>query len=558
MKIHRGGWIVVVLCVGILAACAKAPQPAAPTSAPTEAAVEPRALLNTRGSMFSSVGQCAACHTGLKTADGTDISIDTDWRSTMMANAARDPYYRASVRRETLIAPEYNDFIQNKCSTCHVPMSHFTSAAAGGTTIMFDDGVFAAANPDHTLAMDGVSCTVCHQIQDEKLGTMDSYSGGLVFDAKTPAGERTLFGQFDVAENWVAVMKAASGYAPLKSAHTEQAALCATCHNLFTPYITNDGKVSVDLFPEQTPYTEWEHSSYGDGVSCQACHMPDAGEAVAISTVNPEKRTPFRQHTFVGANQFMLGLLKTNGDLLEVTALDDQFDQTHKLTEQQLAEKTAALTVTPGVKGSTLNLDVKISVQTGHKFPTSFPSRRAWLHVVVKDAGGAVVFESGGWDENGAISGNANDQDAASYEPHYLTIDAPDQVQIYETIIGNPDGKVTTTLLRAQHYLKDNRLLPDGMDKTAIPPEIAVAGEAAQDADFTGGGDTVRYVVQLPTSGPYQVMVELLYQPIGYRWAENLGDTPGNAEAESFLAMLKQTPLTPALVARTNVETGKP
>ncbi|MEM5775681.1 MAG: hypothetical protein AAGU05_11835, partial [Anaerolineaceae bacterium] len=60
MKIHRGGWIVVVLCVGILAACAKAPQPAAPTSAPTEAAAEPRALLNTRGSMFSSVGQCAA------------------------------------------------------------------------------------------------------------------------------------------------------------------------------------------------------------------------------------------------------------------------------------------------------------------------------------------------------------------------------------------------------------------------------------------------------------------------------------------------------------------
>ncbi|TLM99986.1 hypothetical protein FDZ74_17220 [bacterium] len=131
-------------------------------------------------------------------------------------------------------------------------------------------------------------------------------------------------------------------------------------------------------------------------------------------------------------------------------------------------------------------------------------------------------------------------------------------MQIYETIIGDPDGGVTTALLRAQHYLKDNRLLPSGMDKATIPAEIAVAGEAATDDDFTGGGDTVRYIVNLPASGKYDVTVELLYQSIGYRWAQNLRGFPFTAEAESFLEMLKQTPFTPALIGQVSLEVSQP
>jgi hypothetical protein len=54
-------------------------------------------------------------------------------------------------------------------------------------------------------------------------------------------------------------------------------------------------------------------------------------------------------------------------------------------------------------------------------------------------------------------------------------------------------------------------------------PDIAVHGEAASDASFTGDGDRVRYViVAADAAAPLQVDVELLYQPIGFRWAENL------------------------------------
>ena len=77
----------------------------------------------------------------------------------------------------------------------------------------------------------------------------------------------------------------------------------------------------------------------------------------------------------------------------------------------------------------------------GHKLPTAYPSRRAWLHVVVRDASGAVVFESGAMNPDGSIQGNDNDADAAKFEPHYDEIRSADQVQIYESIIGGREWR---------------------------------------------------------------------------------------------------------------------
>ncbi len=86
---------------------------------------------------------------------------------------------------------------------------------------------------------------------------------------------------------------------------------------------------------------------------------------------------------------------------------------------------------------------------TGHKLPTAFPSRRAWLHFVVRDRDGRVVFESGAINPDGSIAGNDNDADKTKYEPHYREITSAEQVEIYEDILGDPEGKVTTGLLQA-------------------------------------------------------------------------------------------------------------
>jgi hypothetical protein len=91
-----------------------------------------------------------------------------------------------------------------------------------------------------------------------------------------------------------------------------------------------------------------------------------------------------------------------------------------------------------------LFFDVEVRNLTGHKFPTGYPSRRTWLHVRVGDVGNAMLYESGGLDESGAIPGNDNDRDRRLYEPHYEEITRQDQVQIYEPILGDRSGLPTT------------------------------------------------------------------------------------------------------------------
>ena len=114
---------------------------------------------------FHSSDQCIACHSGVASPEGQDISIGYTWRGSMMANSARDPYWQAGVRREVMDHPGARSAIEDTCATCHMPMARFHSANNGGT-----GEVFANLAPwDNHLAADGVSCTVCHQIRDDNL-----------------------------------------------------------------------------------------------------------------------------------------------------------------------------------------------------------------------------------------------------------------------------------------------------------------------------------------------------------------------------------------------------
>ena len=132
------------------------------------------------------------------------------------------------------------------------------------------------------------------------------------------------------------------------------------------------------------------------------------------------------------------------------------------------------------------------------------------------------MFESGALHPDGSIEGNDNDVDPKRFEPHYTEIREPDQVQIYEPILHDEHGNVTTSLLAAVGYAKDNRLLPHGFDKATASPDIAVHGGAAQDPAFTDAGHRVRYSIAAgQAQGPFHVEAELWYEPIGYRWANN-------------------------------------
>ena len=471
-------------------------------------------------SMFATSGQCIACHSNLTDADGVDVSIGHAWRASMMAHSARDPYWQASVRREVMDHPSAQAEIEDTCSTCHMPMARTLAKADGGMGKVFEH-LAAATRGDAMamLALDGVSCTTCHQIRDDNFGEESGFDGNFVI---RPGADPQIFGPFEIDDGLRRIMQSSSGFTPETGTHIQQSELCATCHTLFTESLDGQGR-NLSKFPEQVPYLEWRHSAFAQVQSCQDCHMPEAGLA-RISSVLGEPREGFSQHAFRGGNEFMLRLLDKYRDELLVKAPSAELQRAADVTREHLQTASAQiniLSVAREERGLLIHLGV--DNLAGHKLPTAYPSRRVWIHLQVFDLQGGLLFESGAMEFDGRIRGNDNDANASLFEPHYEEIVNSEQVQIYEPIIADASGEVTTGLLKAVRYAKDNRLLPAGFDKTTASDAVGVHGGAESDSDFIDGGDQIRYRVALdPEIQAVQVRARLLFQSIGFRWARNL------------------------------------
>lgn len=488
--------------------------------------------------LFQSAEACMSCHNNLITPSGEDVSIGISWRTSMMANSARDPYWHAAVRREVMDHPESQAAIENECATCHMPMAHYQANANGEMLSVFDNlPANRAVTPENLLAVDGVSCTTCHQITEKNFGERESFVGGFDIDTSQPMGERKIYGPYAVDAGRSTIMHSSSGFRQTESKHIQQSELCATCHTLYTHSLGEGGEVIGEL-PEQVPYLEWRNSSFVNEQSCQSCHMPTVEEPMAISSVWGQPREEVSRHSFRGGNFFMMSMLNRYRDELGVKALPQEMNLAINRTVDHLQTKSARIYFEHAeINGNELIADVVIENLAGHKLPTAYPSRRSWIRFSVHDNNGNLLFESGAINPDGSIRGNTNDEDADSYESHYSEITQDDQVQVYEAILGDQYGEVTTGLLTATRYIKDNRILPKGFDKENAHEDIAVKGNANGDENFTGGSDRVRYRITLSQTereGPVNISAELYYQPIAFRWAKNL-DSYNAPETDRFV-----------------------
>jgi hypothetical protein len=515
---------LVTLGVFILGTLAGPPLMGCPSPDDTAVDAVPAAAPADIPELFTPSSRCVACHDGLTDGQGEDFSFGYQWQSTMMANAARDPYWQGSVRREVLEYPKAAAVIEHECARCHMPMSRFQADVEGGRQPVFSLLEPGGGNQaDGALAMDGVSCVVCHQIAAEGLGEEASFGGGYQVDLETPAGKRLVFGPRDAEDSASGLMTAASGFAPAQADHMAATELCASCHTLFTHALA-PGAEELKPLPEQVPFLEWKHSAYAGKQGCVSCHMETVAGRVTTASVMAKPYENVLRHQFRGGNVVVPQILDTERGSLGTEARSQDIQAGLARTREHLGSNAARVAVQtqPGEDGQ-LQLDVSVENLAGHKLPTAYPSRRAWIHLVVRDANGDAVFESGALQPDGSIAGNDNDADEARFEPHHAAITAADQVQIYEAILTTQDGTVTTGLLTATGFAKDNRVPPTGFDKASAGWEIAVHGAAAGDETFLGGSDRVRYTVDVSgASAPYEVTAELWYQPIGYRWAQNL------------------------------------
>jgi hypothetical protein len=249
----------------------------------------------------------------------------------------------------------------------------------------------------------------------------------------------------------------------------------------------------------------------------------------------------------------MLRILDAYRDELNVETPSADLQAAATRAVEHLATNAAQLKIESAeFQGPELIVDLSVTNLAGHKLPTAYPSRRAWLHLTVVDQDGEALFESGAPMPDGSIAHNDNDRDGTRFERHYDEIVSEDQVQIYEPIIYDHKNNVTTGLLYGVRYAKDNRLLPTGFDKSAVNNDVAVQGSAVHDDDFQAGGDRIRYRFTVRDDvESISVTARLMYQSIGYRWAQNLKEYDA-FETRRFVTYYEANARwTPNLVAET-------
>ncbi|MFN0015426.1 MAG: hypothetical protein ACKVU2_12840 [Saprospiraceae bacterium] len=503
--------------------------------------------------IFLTAKTCGGCHgfdpTGFASVDnsGKDVNVYDDWGSTMMANAAKDPFWRAKVSHEILVNPTHSLALQDKCTSCHAPAGHYQAKLKGQKPHYLLSDL-----PTDSLGLDGVTCQACHAQAPAMIGLL--HSGALNFDTNKV---RVSYGPYDLP--FAPPMRDFVGITPLYGEHISDAGLCAGCHTLITATADLGGNPTGGSFVEQATYHEWLNSRYDrtrDNVTCQACHLPQIPDEVIVSAnyqfLTP--KFPYGLHEMAGANVTMLRLLKENRTKLGISAKAEHFDSTITATLRLLQQQTLDLTLEPQVlNGDTAFFALKLANKAGHKFPSGYPSRRAWVEFEVKNADGQTVFHSGRPNTDYSLP----DEDA-NVEPHYHVINRPDQVQIYEMVPGDVSGAFTNILERGDKALKDNRLTPQGFSIShSVYDTTLIVGNALSDPDFNhfpdgtegSGADILHFHIPINGySGALSVTAKVWYQSLPPKWMAPLF-AYSSPEIDNFRQMFDAADHSPVLVA---------
>jgi hypothetical protein len=537
------------------------PTPVEPTPPPPEQALALPPTAPVETTWFATADACASCHSNTPTSDamrddtGEGVAPYDLWQSSMMANAARDPIWRAVVSAEIAATPGAAAVIGERCMNCHAPMA-WSQSVLGSTPAPTID-VLDEGTTISNLALDGVSCTLCHQIEPDGLGQESSWKGNY-----TVTGARNIYGPH--ASPATAAMSAA-GWTPVAGSHINDAGLCASCHMLITDALNPDGTPNGGSVVEQAPFLEMQNSQHATS-RCQSCHFPSRTDVEGFIDTRIARNAdgtddpslPDRsmgRHVIVGGNTLVPQLFRDNPELLNATAPPEAFDATIASARSQLAYRTAFLSITDPVRtGDTLTFTTDITVQAGHKFPTGIPLRRAWLRVQVSDANGTTFFLSGAYDDDGRILVDGEpapfERAGAPLEPHHTAITDDAQVQVYEAVLADLAGDPTFLLLRGAGFAKDNRLLPAGWSNANMNIDLIRPVGTDADPDYTSGGDTVAWTVDVAGgTPPFQINADLYYQTLSSRFAEELwlADTP---ETNGLKALLQTADRRPDLVSR--------
>ena len=497
------------------------------------------------GEYFLPSSRCGGCHgkDSLGWAnvneDLVDVNLYDRWSASMMGMSARDPFWRAKVSQEKLVNPAHGLDLEDKCTSCHAPMGHYNAHFNGASHYTIADF------DNDSLGIDGVSCAGCHTIGEAGLGT--TFSGEILFDTT-----RKIYGPF--VGPMVGPMQLYTGYTPVYSPHISDSKLCASCHTLITSTADLNGNLTGGKYVEQATYHEYKNSIYSqNNTSCQNCHMARISDPIMIANgyLSLTPRTPFNQHSFAGANSFMLKLMKANKNALGLDLPDYKFDTTLIATDRMLKEKSVDLTLHfDSVANDSAYFRVKLVNKAGHKFPSGYPSRRAVLQFVIKDSSNDTIFKSGIFHSDFSVAG-----EQPAFEPHHNIINQSGVSQIYEIVMGDVNGNYTSVLERGAFSLKDNRLTPTGFS-TQHPSydTVQISVDALADPDFNkisgiegSGTDEVHFHVPVAgINGSINATAKIIYQTLPPKFVQEMFSL-SSAPIDDFKNMFNAADKTPVV-----------
>jgi mono/diheme cytochrome c family protein len=434
------------------------------------------------------------------------------------------------------------------------------------------------------LGRDGVSCTVCHHIAATQLGQEQTSTGNFI-----TGNPSVVYGPYKNSTIVTKPMEHALGLSPEFAQQINSSELCGSCHDILLPVFDNSGN-RVGASYEQSTHLEWLNSESGrpgpQFRSCQDCHMPTRykGSNLHFKIANSEsndqfppttnrlpdkdikltQRGRFYRHSLHGLNGFLNEFFQQFPLILGFQQVDWMSEQPSPLDPPappfgtnfvmelplftgfesmlDMAEnQTATMEIGPVRKTRDGQLRSVITVRnlTGHDLPTGVGFRRMFLQFLVLDKQGTTLWASGRTNDLGFIldglTNSVLDSEQpvrfpdAPIQPHYQVINSGSQVQIYQELIRDSGGSLTTSFLRRVNPIKDNRIRPKGFDpkffaRSSSPyiRELAVLhGEEARDPDYVNpkltGADKIEYQIPLDAetrSRADHVQVTLYYQSI--------------------------------------------
>ena len=533
---------------------------------------------------FLTSSQCLGCHgaSGENMAlqygpygnKPVNLSPYTEWRASLMGLSGRDPIFHAQLESEKTLYPSQASFFDNTCYRCHGVMGQRQVESDKGQPFKHDMVYALPDEPDGkygALARDGVSCSACHRISKDDLGKPETFTGKFKLDPPDVVN-----GQYEKPTELP--MKNALGITPRETPHIKTSALCGSCHTVILPVFDKNGRQVKDKngkpkeFHEQMTYPEWQNSVYqnerepidrAQAKTCQDCHMPtklkDLDLSFRIANIEDETypftdgrapnkditlqvRDKYARHTLVALNQFGQMMFQQFPDILGIRTSDYMFAEgalglitAQRSSIEMAREQTAKISVTALRQAEQfIEAQVRIENLAGHSLPSGVAFRRAFLTFEALDERGNVVWASGRTNSVGAIVKGTSEEvlptelffDPATrkqvFQPHHQTINDESQAQIYEEIVADPEGKITTSFVGLDHALKNNRFLPKGWRTDGPLAEFtAPHGDAERDPDYNGksgatGADNLTYRIPLNerTRSIVAVRVTLNYQSI--------------------------------------------